>query len=311
MNKLTGLGAIALMLSAAPAHAQTATRTWVSGDGDDSSPLCTRSLPCKTFAGAIAKTARDGEISVLDPGPYGTVTITKSITINGTPGAGYGSMIVTGGTTGVVINITDATDTRRTVRLNWLDINGAGLGANGIRIASGNLPDTSIVVENTVIDGMTARGISDERANGGKLVVTDTVVRHTLGSGIQIAPTGDRIDATLSNVRVHNAAVAGLTANGASKVMIGNSVFSGSTFGLDIEQNNTEALADNVTLSGNATGMFVGAGATLRLSNSNVAFNGTLVNGTIQSHSTNRFMGNGAGGTVTPFGVHTSATGLQ
>jgi len=311
MNKLTGLGAIALMLSAAPAHAQTVTRTWVSGDGDDSSPLCTRSLPCKTFAGAIAKTARDGEISVLDPGPYGTVTITKSITINGTPGAGYGSMIVTGGTTGVVINITDATDTRRTVRLNWLDINGAGLGANGIRIASGNLPDTSIVVENTVIDGMTARGISDERANGGKLVVADTVVRHTLGSGIQIAPTGDRIDATLSNVRVHNAAVAGLTANGASKVMIGNSVFSGSTFGLDIEQNNTEALADNVTLSGNATGMFVGAGATLRLSNSNVAFNGTLVNGTIQSHSTNRFMGNGAGGTVTPFGVHTSATGLQ
>ena len=93
--------------------------------------------------------------------------------------------------------------------------------------------------------------------------------------------------------------------------MISNSVFSGSTAGIDIAQANTEVLADNVTLSGNTTGMEIGAGATLRLSNSNVAFNGTGVNGTVQSHSNNRFIGNGAGGTFTPFGVHTSATGLQ
>ena len=55
-----------------------ATRTWVSGVGDDANP-CSRTAPCKTFAGAISKTAKDGEISVLDPGGYGTVTITKSI----------------------------------------------------------------------------------------------------------------------------------------------------------------------------------------------------------------------------------------
>ena len=306
------LGALALMLSAAPAHAQLATRTWVSGVGDDASPLCTRTAPCKTFAGAMAKTARDGEISVLDPGGYGAVTITRSVTINGTPGQGYGSIFATA-SAGVIINIVDPSDTRRTVRLNWLDINGGGIGINGVRIASGNLPDTSIVIENSVMDGFTGRGILDERSNGGKLVVADTVIRHTLGSGIQIAPASpvDRIDATISNVRVHNSAVAGLTLNGGSRATIVNSVFSGSAFGLDIEENNTEALADNVTLNGNSTGMFVGAGATLRLSNSNVTFNGTGVNGTVQTHSTNRFMSNGAGGTLQPFGSHTSATGLQ
>src|SRR3712207_9361033 len=64
------------------AHAQ-ATRTWVSGVGDDVNP-CSRTAPCKTYAGAISKTADKGEISTLDPGGFGTVTITKSITIDGT-----------------------------------------------------------------------------------------------------------------------------------------------------------------------------------------------------------------------------------
>ena len=93
--------------------------------------------------------------------------------------------------------------------------------------------------------------------------------------------------------------------------MISNSVFSRSTFGLDISQANTEATADNVTLSGNTTGMLVGAGATLKLSNSNVSFNGTGVNGTVQSFSNNRFVSNGAGGTITPIGSPSSPTGQQ
>ena len=91
------------------AHAQLATRTWVSGVGDDVNP-CTRTAPCKTFAGAISKTATDGEISVLDPGGYGAVFINKSITINGTPGQGYGSIIVPNGNAGIIINIVDPAD---------------------------------------------------------------------------------------------------------------------------------------------------------------------------------------------------------
>ena len=70
-----------VVLFAGEVHAQ-ATRTWVSGVGDDVNP-CSRTAPCKTFAGAISKTAAGGEISVLDPGGYGAVTIAKSITIGG------------------------------------------------------------------------------------------------------------------------------------------------------------------------------------------------------------------------------------
>src|ERR1700684_214008 len=76
------LGALFVVgLAIAPAHAQ-ATRTWVSGVGDDANP-CSRTAPCKTFAGAISKTAAGGEISVLDPGGFGGVTITQSITLDG------------------------------------------------------------------------------------------------------------------------------------------------------------------------------------------------------------------------------------
>src|SRR5450432_4615171 len=74
-----------------------ATRTWVSGVGDDVNP-CSRTAPCKTFAGAISKTAAGGEINCLDPGGFGGVTITKSMTISceaGTAG------VVVAGTNGL------------------------------------------------------------------------------------------------------------------------------------------------------------------------------------------------------------------
>ena len=77
-----------------------ALRTWVSGVGDDANP-CSRTAPCKTFAGAISKTAAAGEISVLDPGGFGAVTITKAITING---EGTLAGILNAGTNGIVIN---------------------------------------------------------------------------------------------------------------------------------------------------------------------------------------------------------------
>src|SRR3954462_15871835 len=92
-------GIVAAMLSVAPASAQ-ATRTWVSGVGDDANP-CSRTAPCKTFAVAISKTAAGGEISVLDPGGFGVVTITKAITINGDATL---AGILSAGTTGIIVN---------------------------------------------------------------------------------------------------------------------------------------------------------------------------------------------------------------
>src|ERR1700754_555045 len=111
-------------LASAPAHAQ-ATRTWVSGVGDDANP-CSRTAPCKTFAGAISKTAAGGEINCLDPGGFGTVTITKSMTIDC---AGTLGSILASGTNGV--NVNDAnTGTPGTIKviLRNLTINGATSG---------------------------------------------------------------------------------------------------------------------------------------------------------------------------------------
>src|SRR5436190_10634276 len=104
------------------ANAQ-ATRTWVSGVGDDANP-CSRTAPCKTFAGAISKTFINGEIDCLDPGGFGAVTITKSITIDCT--GTFGSILASG-TNGIIINIAvNPNDPFRTVRLRGLSINGTG-----------------------------------------------------------------------------------------------------------------------------------------------------------------------------------------
>src|SRR5215471_3745771 len=102
MRKTSVLKVLAfLVVGTALMHAQ-ASRTWVSGVGDDVNP-CSRTAPCKTWAGAISKTAAGGEIDALDPGGFGAVTATKSITLDGTTGSGFGS-ILSSGTNGVNVN---------------------------------------------------------------------------------------------------------------------------------------------------------------------------------------------------------------
>ena len=176
---------LALFAVSAPAHAQ-ATRTWVSGVGDDLNP-CSRTAPCKTFAGAISKTFINGEIDCLDPGGYGAVTITKSITIDCT--GTFGSILASG-TTGVTISIpVNANDPFRTVRLRGLSINGSGAsgtigtrtGVRGVKIL-----DAAVVeIEDTVITDFVTAGIQDSRTStGGKLLIRNSVIRDVTGTGI-------------------------------------------------------------------------------------------------------------------------------
>src|SRR5690242_14783344 len=159
---LTVLGAV---LAAAPAYAQ-ASRTWVSGVGDDANP-CSRTAPCKTFAGAISKTAVNGEINCLDPAGYGAVTITKSITIDCEDTQGS---ILAAGTTGVIVNITAATDTLKQVRLRGISINGAATGIRGINFVAGS----SLHLDEMFIQGFTNEGVLMNSA-GGDLVVRDSL----------------------------------------------------------------------------------------------------------------------------------------
>src|SRR3954468_8505500 len=180
--------AIAIFAFAFASAAQAqATRTWVSGVGDDVNP-CSRTAPCKTFAGAISKTAAGGEIDVLDPGGFGAVTITKSMTIDGTTGSGFGS-ILAAGTNGVNVN-DSASGTPQTsiVRLRNLSIQGAGTGFDGIRFTSGR----ALYVENCQVYGFRGNGTSSDgleinlTAGSGTFTVSvkDSLFENNTGDGI-------------------------------------------------------------------------------------------------------------------------------
>jgi hypothetical protein len=308
------------LLQAATAHAQT--RTWVSGIGDDANP-CSRTAPCKTFAGAISKTALNGEINCLDPGGFGAVTITKSITIDCHE---VFASILNSGTNGINIafNSFNAADVRKTVRLRNLNFNGANTGVVGIRITGGSpIAAGVVIIEDCLIDGNfggTAKGISDERTAGGELYISNTTVRNTGTIGIVVNPgagttAGLRIDATLDNVRVQNSSF-GIALGSASRVMINRSVFSGnSQAGIesDTSFSAVEVHVSNSVTSNNGIGIANGGGAvTFRLSNNDIVFNGTAITGATQSFSNNRIAGNGAAGVApTPIGTTTNPTGLQ
>jgi hypothetical protein len=165
---------------ASMAHAQ-ATRTWVSGVGDDLNP-CSRTAPCKTFAGAIPKTAVGGEISVLDPGGFGAIIITKSLTIDGT---GTLASILSAGTTGITINIIDPKDAAKSVRIRGLSINGAGSGVNGIRVIAAN----KVSIEDTVINGHVTNGIYVETRTG-QVFVKNATISNNAGVGINVVIGG-------------------------------------------------------------------------------------------------------------------------
>src|SRR3954453_8809364 len=161
---LSILGCLVALLYAAPAQAQT--RTWVSGVGNDANP-CSRTAPCKTFAGAISKTAAGGEISVLDPGGFGVVTITKAITINGD---GTLAGILSAGTNGVIVNA----GVNDRVVLRNISINGIGTGINGIRYLAGK----SLTLDNVTISGVTGRGIDMSMTSTGNLLVRNSSITN-------------------------------------------------------------------------------------------------------------------------------------
>src|SRR5215472_18140688 len=167
--------AVLAALSASVGYSQ-ATRTWISGVGDDANP-CSRTAPCKTFAGAISKTAAGGEIDALDPGGFGAVTITKAITIDG--GGGQVASVLVSGTNGIVVQA-GANDV---VILRNLRINGIGSGLNGIRFLSGK----DLNVENCYIFGFTQNGIDIalNQANQASVHVVNTVLKNNGGDGLR------------------------------------------------------------------------------------------------------------------------------
>lgn len=173
MRKINLLASLAIVLLGATIMSAQATRTWVSGVGDDANP-CSRTAPCKTFAGAISKTAPGGEIDALDPGGFGALTITKSITLDG--GGGQVASVLVAGTNGIVV-AAGASDVViiRNLRLDGLLGGGnANAGLSGIRFISGK----ALILENDVIFGFLNTGVDIEVGAAASVTIINTSIEN-------------------------------------------------------------------------------------------------------------------------------------
>ena len=230
---------------ASSAHAQ-ATRTWVSGVGDDVNP-CSRTAPCKTFAGAISKTATGGQISVLDPGGYGTVTITKAISI--VADGDYGSILASA-TNGIVVSSAIPAGAR--VHLRGIDIDGAGttLGLNGVRVIGA----AKVILEDVRIRNVSGDGVSVEGPAGTR-VFLERVTVTAAGNGVRIAGANANTVFITDSVLDGNATAA-VNVGAAGTAIISGSTLSGSGGASDLlvaAGGQAVSSGDNLIRTGNPT----------------------------------------------------------
>jgi hypothetical protein len=258
-------------MASAPAHAQ-ATRTWVSGVGDDVNP-CSRTAPCKTFAGAISKTQTGGYINCIDSAGYGAVTITKNMTIDCSPFLGG---VLAGGVNGVNVNGAGIT-----VVLRGLDIEGGPSTAPssiGVNIVAAG----AVHIQKSFIYGFqagTAAGVRIATTTGNpKVYITDSYIHDNgvgaTGGGVISGGTGGTPFVALYNVRLDNN-VFGVANNPNSRMRIANSL-----------------------IAGNVTGIEVDVGGVVSFGNTDLNFNGTAITGATTSFGNNRLAGNTSDGTA-------------
>jgi hypothetical protein len=267
-------------MASAPAHAQ-ATRTWVSGVGDDVNP-CSRTAPCKTFAGAISKTATGGIINCIDSAGFGAVTIGKNLTIDCRPFLGG---VLAGVGNGIVVNGAGIT-----VVLRGLDIEGApGTGLVGVNI----LAAAAVHIQQCFIYQFqtgSAAGVKIATTSGNpKVMITDTYIHDNgtggAGGGVLSQGSGGFPNVTLYNVKIDNN-VQGVQNNSVSRMRIANSLFSGNTVGIEAD-----------------------VGAQVSFGNTDLNFNGTAISGATTSFGNNRIIGNTTDGT-TPTAAGAASTDL-
>ncbi|MEO6788825.1 MAG: right-handed parallel beta-helix repeat-containing protein, partial [Chthoniobacteraceae bacterium] len=239
--KAAFIALIACALGSSLTFAQ-ATRTWVSGVGDDANP-CSRTAPCKTFAGAISKTAAGGEISVLDPGGFGGVTVTKSITLDG---EGTLASILVAGTPGITINAAGGV-----VSLKNLLIFGVGNtvtpGTIGVRIIAA----AEVNIENCTIYEFSQKGVSIETSADCRVNIKNTIIRNCAQGAVLAAPTAGGVVANISKCSLNN-----------------------STFGFKGQGTVKAILDDCVAASNAANGVIASAGASVSVNNCTINDNG-------------------------------------
>ena len=291
------LGAMLMpLLCAAPAQAQ-ATRTWVSGD--DVNP-CSRTAPCKTWAGAISKTAVGGEIDALDPGGFGAVTITKAITLDG--GGGQVASVLVSGTNGIVV-AAGASDVviLRNLRINGLLGNPNGNGLSGISFVSGAL----LSVEKCEIFGFGTSGISVTTSANATLNVTNSTITHS-AIGISLTPSGGTLVGEMDHTTLQKTSGNGITTNAGSVIftVTNSNILNVAGNGVNAGGAGTVIGVDSSSVSSNNTA-FATTNGLIRVSR-NVIYdnniNFSITGGTIATSGNNIVAVNGAtspNGTIT------------
>jgi hypothetical protein len=271
-----------------------ATRTWVSGVGDDANP-CSRTAPCKTFAGAISKTAPGGEIDALDPGGFGALTITKSITLDG--GGGQVASVLVAGTNGIVV-AAGSTDVViiRNLRLDGLKgASNGNAGLNGIRFISGAF----LSIENCDIFGFNQNGIDLENNQNSNVQVKNTTSTNNAGRGLFANTSAGTIKVSVDSSYFSGNGQAGVWADKNSFVTVSRSVADNNTgIGFIAQGNGGSAIMD-VTSSittGNGVGLQAGGGTNI----SQIFVNGTYVG------SNTAGLVNGVNGTSSTYGTGTN-----
>ncbi|MCL4762881.1 MAG: hypothetical protein KJ018_14105 [Burkholderiales bacterium] len=289
MHTIAVAAGLALALITGTAAGQ-ATRTWVSGVGDDANP-CSRTAPCKTFAGAISKTAAGGEIDVLDPGAYGAVTITKSITIDGA--GGFAGGILSPSVNGVTVNAAGIV-----VALRNLVINGAGTGLNGVRVlAFGRLH-----LDNVTIGGVAGAAVDVSAAAPGRVEIRNSTFRAPCAIGFRSTTTVGTIQTLLSNVSI-DGCTTGIDALANSRVAVRHSTVSHAVMAVGASAGAVVAL-DNAFVGFANSGVVAHGGATVvRISDSTITENvqglSSLAGGTLLSFGNNLIHGNTTNGSPT------------
>jgi hypothetical protein len=280
-----------------------ATRTWVSGVGDDVNP-CSRTAPCKTFAGAISKTAAGGEINCLDPAGFGAVTITKSISIDCHQTIGG---VLAASVNGVIINAL----TTDKIILRGLDINGAGGagGLDGIRFLAGG----SLHVEDTTINNMTnGINVGLNQAANAEVYVKNSYIRNNSNVGIFVSNAGNGVVNMVVERTTSENNVFGMIGRNNTRIDARNSVFSGNTTTGVLSEVLTAGPVSvinvtNCSVIGNGTGLSSGNSSqanqgNLRVSGTTISFNATGVtagNGTASTFADNILRDNAAPGAFT------------
>ncbi len=281
----------AVLFCSASLSATTSLHTWVSGGGSDSN-TCTFASPCATFTGALAKTTAGGIITAKDAGDFGWVSITQSVTIDG---SNIGSIGFGGQSEGIYVN-SPSTTTAINVVIHNLTIDGQGTGSNGIFVANA----VNVTIDNCKIEGFTQIGIGLGSEAAENVAVTNTVI-----DGANVATLGVRTFqngttppvTTYDTVSLDHVTIKGMTNAGVFSrngvLQITYSVITQSNVGVEADTSAVISVA-NTAITSNSVGLCSYTGSKIRLDTNDIYDNPTAIQdcgGIYKTSGTNRTSG--------------------